>query len=418
LASKTQPKPAAPAPVIAPISAIGGGFGRDLSNVLFPGFLGLILAGFFCIWKFGSAAGNPNSVRALFIAMNAATLSGFNESPGVGGLNEFGQWTALVLMICGSLFTMIVGGLAVIRIARLRFTDGQLIAAAFIAQSAALLIGMPLLCDSDRSPFQALFLAASAFGNCGLHVADLPGVSNLPVHAIILPLTILGGLGLPVLMELGCALVLRTGLSRHCKAVIVSSAWIYIVGLICIVALNQAGRGALSWGGVKSQLPTGSVLAIESRTGGLPIAGIADLTQPARWLIVVLMAVGANSAGTGSGLKPTTILELIGGTRKLLRGQSPGRSFAIAFVWLAVYLGLALGAILLLAYVSSTDPADNILFDAVSALSNVGFTISPVPDQKGIFFAYSAIILVGRMAPLMVLWWMAETTADAELAIG
>jgi hypothetical protein len=72
----------------------------------------------------------------------------------------------------------------------------------------------------------------------------------------------------------------------------------------------------------------------------------------------------------------------------------------------------------LLAYVSGTEPADNTLFDAISALSNVGFTASPLMDQKGLFFAYSAIILVGRMAPLMILWWMADTTTDAELAVG
>jgi hypothetical protein len=39
-------------------------------------------------------------------------------------------------------------------------------------------------------------------------------------------------------------------------------------------------------------------------------------------------------------------------------------------------------------------------------------------DEKGLFFAYSAIILVGRMSPLMVLWWMADTTSDADLAVG
>ena len=47
-----------------------------------------------------------------------------------------------------------------------------------------------------------------------------------------------------------------------------------------------------------------------------------------------------------------------------------------------------------------------------------GFSATPVPSQKSVMFAYCAIILVARMAPLMVLWWMAETTADAELAIG
>jgi trk system potassium uptake protein TrkH len=219
-------------------------------------------------------------------------------------------------------------------------------------------------------------------------------------------------------MEVYRTIVLRAKLSAHSKSVIVSSAWIYVIGLIFILLLNQAGRGFFTWDEFKSQLPSSSALTVESRTGGMGIIPMSDVTQPARWLMVVLMMIGANSAGTGSGLKATTLVELCRGTRKLLRGETPGRSFAIAFVWLAVYLGLALAAVLLLAYVSGSEPADNILFNALSALSNVGLTASPLLDEKGLFFAYSAIILVGRMSPLMVLWWMADTTSDADLAVG
>jgi trk system potassium uptake protein TrkH len=400
---------------VPPVHLIGG-FGREVANWLFPGFLGIVLIGFFCIWRYGSAAGNPNPVRALFIAMNSATLSGFDASPGVASLNEFGQWTSLLLIIAGTLFSMIVGGLAVIRIARLPFSDGGLILAAFLVEAAALLIGTSLLWDSDRSPFQALFLAASGFGNCGLYIAELN--KPIPIHAIVLPLTVLGGLGLPVLMELWCTIVFHAKLSLHAKSVLVSTAWLYIIGIVAILALNQAGKGAFTWNTVKAQLPTSSVLALETRTGGMGIAGISDLTQPTRWFLILFMMIGANSASAGGGLKATTFIELFRGTRKLLRGQNPGRPFGIAFVWFAVYLGLALVAVLLLAYVSGTEPADNVLFNAVSALSNVGFTASPIMDEKGLFFAYSAIILVGRMAPLMVLWWMADTTTDAELAVG
>jgi trk system potassium uptake protein TrkH len=417
---KRKSNPPVSADTATPVSPnpLGGGMGRDLSNWLFPAFLLMILLGVLVIWKFGSAAGNPNPVRAMFIAMNAATLSGFNTDPGVGGLNDLGQWTALLLIVGGSLFTMIVGGLAVIRIVRLPFTDRELIFAAFVAEAAALLIGASLLWDSDRSPFQAAFLAASAFGNCGLYLGNLPGSSNVLVHAVIVPLSILGGLGLPVLMEIWCAVVFRANFSAHSKTVIGASAWLYVIGLLLILALNQAGRGWPTFSGARDQLPSASVLAIESRTGGLPIAGISNLTQPARWFLIVLMMIGASPAGTGSGLKSTTLIELARGTRRLLSGQPPGRSFAVAFVWLVVYLALALAAAMLLAYVSGTDSPDGILFNAISAMSNVGFTVSPVPDEKGLFFAYAAIILVGRMAPLMVLWWMAETTPDAELAIG
>jgi Trk-type K+ transport system membrane component len=420
LPSRNNPKPAPPSAALAPLlpNPIGGGFGRDLSNALFPAFLGLVLLGFFFIWKFGSAAGNPNPVRALFISMNCATLSGFNENPGVGGLNPFGQSVALALIIAGSLFTMIVGGLAVIRIVRMKFTDRELITAAFIVEAVALILGTSLLWDADRSPFQALFLSASAFGNCGLYVANVPGASNLPVHAVILPLTVLGGLGLPVLMELFDALIFHAKLSDHSKYAISITAWLYILGLVLIVALNQANRGPLAWSTLKSQLPFGSVLSLESRTGGLPIASASDLTQPARWIVIVLMFIGASPAGTGSGLKTTTLAALASGTRKLLRGEHPGRTFTIAFVWLLVYLALAFGAVLLLSFVSAAASPDNVLFDAVSALGNVGLTTGNVLDEKGLFFAYSAIILVGRMSPLMVLWWMAESTNDATVAVG
>jgi trk system potassium uptake protein TrkH len=133
---------------------------------------------------------------------------------------------------------------------------------------------------------------------------------------------------------------------------------------------------------------------------------------------VILMIIGASPAGTASGLKTTTLIELVKGVQKLLRGEAVSRSFAIAIVWVGTYLSLLLGATLLLSHVSGSDAGDSTLFNAVSAMSNVGFTAAPVPSQKSVMYAYCAIILVARMAPLMILWWMAETTPDAELAIG
>jgi len=402
----------------SPVAALGGGFGRDLSNWLFPGYLAAILLGFLLIWKVGSPAGNSNFVRPLFIAMNAATLSGFSADPGIGALNLAGQWIALLLIIFGSLFTMTVGALAVVRITRLRFSDRDVITAALIVEGAALLVGASLLWEGDRTPFQALFLSASSFGNCGQYIAALPDPSKILVHAVILPLSVLGGLGLPVLMEIWCFLAFHVKISAHASAAIAATAWLYVIGLVLLTAFNLAGHGRPSWSQIKAQLPANSVLAIESRTGGMEIAPVSAMSQPAQWALIVLMMIGANSAGTAGGLKGSTVLELARGARRILRGEPVGRSFAIAFVWLAVYLGLILAAVLLLTYVSGAQPGDNVLFNAVSGLSNVGFTVQPVPDTKGVLFAYCAIMLVGRMAPLMVLWWMAETTADAELAIG
>ncbi len=415
MASKKNPNPNPPDPVASiPALPLGGGFGRDLANWLFPAFLLMIIAGFFAIWKIGSPAGNPNPVRSLFLTMNCATLSGFSEGPGAGALNDVGQWIAFLLIVGGSLFTMIVGGLAVIRIVRLPFTDLELITGALIVEAIVLLVGSSLLWEVDRSPFQAMFLAGTSFGNCGQYIANFP--KPILIHAILLPLSILGGLGLPVLMELWCAIVFRAKMSLHSKTVLAATAWLYIIGFVLILGLNLAGH---SWAEViGKQLPAASVLSVESRTGGLNIVHIDVLSQSSRWILVILMMIGASPAGTASGLKTTTIVELGRGVRKILRGEAISRSFAIAIVWVGTYLSLLLGATLLLSHVSENDSADNTLFNAVSGMSNVGLTVAPVPSQKSVMYAYCAIILVARMAPLMILWWMAETMADAELAIG
>jgi trk system potassium uptake protein len=394
--------------------ALGGGFGRDLANWLFPGYLLIILGSFLLLTRFGMPPGNPNRVRALFYVMNAATLTGFAANPGIEQLSGFGQGIILFLIIAGSLFTMIVGGLAVVRIVRLRYSDVEVIFAAFLLEGAALLIGSGLLWDADRSPFQALFLAASAFGNCGLTLGRVPGAANVLTHGIILPLAVLGGLGLPVLMELGSFAFFRISLSRYSMVVLGMTAWVYLIGMPIMLGLCSAGH----WASLRSQIPIASALTLASRTSGLEITPIENLPSVARWGLMILMVIGASPAGTAGGLKTTTVVELFRGIRGLLLGKPALRSFAVAVVWLLVFMGLILLSVMLLSFVSAKDPANNTLFNAVSAMSNVGYTAAPMPDEMRVMYAYCAIMLVGRMSPLMVMWWMAESTADAELAVG
>jgi Trk-type K+ transport system membrane component len=394
--------------------SLGGGFGRDLANWLFPAFLLLILFSFLLLSRFGMPPGNPNRVRALFFAMNAATLTGFTANPGIETLNGVGQGIILLLIIAGSLFAMIVGGLAVVRIVRLRYSDVEVIFAAFLFEAAALLIGSSLLWDADRTPFQALFLAASAFGNCGQTIGSVPAAGSVLAHGVILPLALLGGLGLPVLMEIGSLAFFRISPSQYSRVVLGVTAWIYLIGMPLMLALCAPGHP----GSFKAQIPIASALTIASRTSGLELTPIENLSHMARWALIILMLIGASPAGTAGGLKTTTLVELFRGVRGILAGKPASRSFAVAVVWLLVFLALVFFSVLLLSFVSGKDPADNTLFNAVSGMSNVGYTAAPMPDEIKVMYAYCAIMLLGRMSPLMLLWWMAETTRDAELAIG
>ncbi|MGA3065289.1 MAG: hypothetical protein ABSF29_00425 [Tepidisphaeraceae bacterium] len=411
-----SPKPA-PQAVGKPLAV--DPYGRAVANWAFPFFMGMMLLGFFMIRAVGFPAGARSGVRALFFAINAATLTGFDQNPGVGGLDFAGQFIVLILMIVGSLFSMIVGGLAVSHIARLKFQPDQVIFGAVIAETLALLIGTPLLMTSDRTLFQAIFLSASAFGNCGLYVGSLPGAGGLLTHGLVLPLTILGGLGIPVLMDLTAAIFRRGTLSRHTRDVLSSSAWLYIAGVVLLTGLNWASsRETWSLETASQALRAGSILSVESRTGGMPIAEVHDLSQSAQWIIIVLMAIGASPAGTGGGLKTTTIVELVRGTRRLIEGEHPGRGFGVAVMWLGIYGAIVLGGAMLLSFIHPAATVGGTLLSAVSGASNVGFSLSGVPDAKNVLYAHCAIMLLGRMTPLMILWWIADTMPEVEAAIG
>jgi trk system potassium uptake protein TrkH len=395
----------------------GDSFGRELANWLFPLYLGAILAGMLAIKWWGMPTGAGNSVRAMFAAINAATLTGFRQSPGLGGLSPFGQSVVLLLIILGSLFNMIVGGLAVRRIASLRFSDLQIIRASIIAEIIAVILGSAFLADSTRTAPHSAFLAASAFGNCALFLGNLPEFTSPQIYFVVLPLSVLGGLGIPVLMELIALFFRKTPLSIHSNIVLTTSALLFLVGFTSLFVLNFAAHHSSAAQLTQLDLQSG-FLSIQSRTGGLPVVPLSEITPASQWIIIALMIVGTSPAGTGGGLKTTTLAELFRGARRLLRGQSAGRSLGIALAWLGIYLLMLAGAAILLSHVDFAAGADTIFFNSASALGNVGFCAAELPDESRLMYAYSAIMLLGRMAPLLVLWWMADTTKNADAAIG
>ena len=136
------------------------------------------------------------------------------------------------------------------------------------------------------------------------------------------------------------------------------------------------------------------------------------------WAVMVLMMIGAASGGTGGGLKVSTLAVLSSGTRKLLRGESPGRPMGIALIWLAIYLGIALFGLLMMLFAEPQLASEQSLFLTISALSNVGLSHDLLPNMPKGTFILAALMMAGRMVPLLILWWMADTTTDAEVAVG
>jgi Trk-type K+ transport system membrane component len=119
----------------------------------------------------------------------------------------------------------------------------------------------------------------------------------------------------------------------------------------------------------------------------------------------------------GCGLKATTLVRFFQGVWDSLRGRSPGRGFGIAVVWIVSYVIVITLAMFVLLQSDPDQPMDRLLFLSVSAMSNVGISHEPVSIVGTGLHVLSIVMLIGRLAPVFVLWWVAKTT-DEQIGIG
>src|SRR5204863_1440231 len=79
----------------------GKGFGRALANWLFPLYVLMITGGYFALRSEGAMAkGNELNVdRALFASINAATLTGFQQTVDLNQYLDPARYTILALTL-------------------------------------------------------------------------------------------------------------------------------------------------------------------------------------------------------------------------------------------------------------------------------------------------------------------------------
>jgi trk system potassium uptake protein len=415
----------APLPPLSPEGPAGRGGARAFAWML-TAYL-VLMAVAVVIIRLGvvTAAGGELSLdRTIFTSINAATLTGFQMDVGINASGAGGRiggpLLLLALTLGGIAISLVAGGIAVVRVVRLPYSDRQVVLAAGAATLIAVLAGATAL--ADHGPVQALFDAASAFGNSGLHDGRLPALASWQAQTVLLPLALLGGLGLPVLMELFDRVTLRRRISAHSMTVLGASAVVYVAGIALLVYFQGLSRpdetpwpGHTTW---RRLFASASAMAVNSRTAGLPLESVRDFARAAQWIIVLLMAVGAGPAGTAGGLKLTTLVLLGAGVRNVLHRRAVGRGFGIAAAWLGTYAAVVFAGFLLMLATQPDAPADRLLFLCVSAMSNVGLSHDPVSIIGPGLYVLSSLMLLGRILPLLVLWWMVRATEGEAMALG
>ena len=385
-------------------------------GVLVPAFILLIVVGYALFTHgVGTVAGNELSKhQAVMVAVNAATLTGFQQARNPADYTLAGQVLTLALMVAGSLFSLVGGGLAVVRIARLPYRDQTVALAAAAAVVGALLIGVIAGAGPGRTRFDGAYQAVSAFGNCGLYTGRLPAGGDGRTLWLLLPLAVAGSLGLPVLLDLG-----HGRWSSHTRRALTASAGAYLLTVLALVPV-MAWKGSIAATGtaLPNTFAVASLEAVNARSAGFPFEFVTELPAAAAVVLMVAMAVGGAPGGTAGGVKVTAVAAVAIGVRDALLGRPVRRAFGVAVGWVVVYAGLLVAVTVAVVLAEPELPGDRALFLAVSALGNVGLSHDPVSPSIPGRYVLSIAMLLGRVLPVLVLWTVADRMPDVDEAIG
>lgn len=396
-------------------------------------------------------SGNPERppvsfVDGLFTATSACCVTGLTVRSTLHDFSAFGQAVILFLIQLGGLGIMTittlvafqVGGQATLRQRALvadtlgiraghdlRWVTYAVLLTVTLAESA----GFVLLCWATWGSgppaavvWRSLFHSVSAFCNAGFALGDenlVPFAGNAPVNLVICGLIILGGLGFPVIFDVGSRIWRRQRvwerLHTQSKMMIIGTAGLLAFGAVSFWALEW--EEAIAREPLSTKLLMGLFHSTTCRTAGFNTVDYASLSSATLFLAIMLMAIGAGPCSTGGGFKVSTFMTLAVGSWSSFRGLRranffrrtiPAAAIQRAAAASLLFATVALAALVaLLVLETRGGPASRprwfleALFECISALGTVGLStgITPALTDPG-KLVLVVLMLVGRLGPV------------------
>ena len=385
-------------------------------------------------------------VDGLFTATSACCVTGLTVRSTLNDFYLFGQGVILVLIQLGGLGIMTIttlasfqtGGQATLRqravIADtlgiksgrdLRWVAGAVLLTVLIAE----FLGFVLMCWatwSYGSPLEviwrALFHSISAFCNAGFALSDDSLTrygSSVPVNLVICSLVIVGGIGFPVIFDIGTRLRRRrdfwSRLSIQTKLMLIGTTWLLAIGAVSFWLLEW--DEALARETLTTRILMGLFHSTTCRTAGFNTVDYAALASPTLFLTIILMAIGAGPCSTGGGFKVSTLMTLVVSSWTSFRGLPranvfkrtiPATAVRRATATALLFGSVGIVALVVLLTVESRGLVASrprwfleALFECISALATVGLstgiTASLTDPGKGVLMA---LMLIGRLGPI------------------
>ncbi len=392
----------------------------------------------------------------LFIATSAVSTTGLVTVSVSQGYTWLGQGVVLLLIQLGGLGYMTLGSFLILarspalplarqQVGRTVFTLPESFRLDKFIRSVILftvvieLIGAVVLYvllrqrGAESPAWSAVFHSVSAFCTAGFGLYDNSFESyraDFWVNAVLAVLSYLGAVGFIVCVDawrMARGKVDRMTLTS--KIIISATIWLSL-GSTLLIFLTEPSISTMPvherWMAAFFQGMTAMT------TVGFNTIPIGDISRATVMLLVVLMIVGASPAGTGGGVKSTTVSAMIGVMASAIRSERDvrfcGRSIPADRVWTAAatmgfyLLTLLAGVFILL--LSESAPFESTLFEAASALGTVGLsmglTASLTPVGK---VTIIALMFCGRVGPLTLgaailgLPPAERAPADSDLAV-
>lgn len=417
----------------------GAALQRRPGQLVIAGFVGAIAVGTLLLLLPIAASGESATfMEALFTATSAVCVTGLVVTDTPVFWSGFGEAVILVLIQIGGLGVMTVASLLGVLVSRRLDLSSRLVVAAStrtvglgdVRRVLVRVVVLALVVEAvvavvlmlryavaydeplGRALWYGVFHAVSAYNNAGFALFSLSLIDFVADPWICVPLclaTIVGGLGLPVVLE-----VLRERRrpgrwSVHTKITLLMTALLLVGGTLFFLVAewdNAATMGSLDTGG---RILASFTQSAQARTAGFNSLSTGEM-HTETWLgTIILMFIGGGSGGTAGGIKVTTFAVLAVVIWSELRGDPDAtvfdRRISPATQRQAITVALLAVAIVVLPtlWITALSPftVDQILFEVTSAFTTTGLSTG-ITAQLAWYHQVVLVLLmfIGRLGPV------------------
>jgi potassium uptake TrkH family protein len=403
------------------------------------GFIGAIAVGTLLLLLPIAASGESATfMEALFTATSAVCVTGLIVTDTPVFWSGFGEAVILVLIQIGGLGVMTVASLLGVLVSRRLDLSSRLVAAAStrtvslgdvrrtllrvviialiveVAVATVLTIRFAVTYDASfgRALWDGVFHAVSGYNNAGFALFSTSLMDFVSDPWICVPIalaTILGGLGLPVVLEMLRGRVRPGRWSLHTKITLLMTVVLLVGGTVFFLVTESDNAATLGNLNSADRVLASFTQSANARTAGFNSVNTGEM-HTETWLgTIILMFIGAGSAGTAGGIKVTTFAVLAVVIWSELRGDPDAalfdRRISPATQRQALTLALLAVAIVVLPtlWITALSPftVDQILFEVTSAFTTTGLSTG-ITAQLAWYHQVVLVVLmfIGRLGPI------------------